>query len=290
MKLAEGLEHRGHHLYCDNFYSSPDLFVDLRRLGFGACGTVRLNRQGIPKRIKCPSPMSKGEVRSVTKKGLLSLKWMDKRAVTMISTIHDNSMVPIQRRSRFAEGGHEVISKPQCIVEYNRHMGGVDLSDQMISYYSFSHRTVKWWKRVFFHLIDTTIVNAYILYSQSTQSSRKLTHVNFRIELAKGLLQQAGEEIEALSTDPRLQSGTRSDAIPPPLRMVGRHFPEKAPPTPSGRPAQLECALCSRKKGRCRVTTTYRCKTCVKALCIVPCFELYHTFIEPTRHLQPITN
>ena len=170
----EGLEHKGHHLYCDNFYSSPDLFVDLRRLGFGACGTARINRQGLPKRIKSPSPISKGEVRSVTKKGLLCLKWMDKRAVTMISTIHDNTMVPIQRRSRFA-GGREVISKPQCIVEYNRHMGGVDLSNQMISYYSFSHRSVKWWKRVFFHLIDTTIVNAYILYSQSTQSSRKLT-------------------------------------------------------------------------------------------------------------------
>ena len=170
----------------------------------------------------------------MTKKGLLCLKWMDKRAVTMISTIHDNTMVPIQRRSRFAEGGREVISKPQCIVEYNRHMGGVDLSDQMISYYSFSHRSVKWWKRVFFHLIDTTIVNAYILYSQSTQSSRKLTHVNFRIELAKGLFQQAGEEIEALSIDPSLQSVSRSEAVPPPLRMTGRHFPEKVPPTPSG--------------------------------------------------------
>ena len=226
----------------------------------------------------------------MTKKGLLCLKWMDKRAVTMISTIHDNTMVPIQRRSRFAEGGREVISKPQCIVEYNRHMGGVDLSDQMISYYSFSHRSVKWWKRVFFHLIDTTIVNAYILYSQSTQSSRKLTHVNFRIELAKSLFQQAGEEIEALSIDPSLQSGSRSEAVLPPLRMTGRHFPEKVPPTPSGRPPQLECALCSRKKGRSRVTTTYRCKTCVKALCIVPCFELYHTCVEPTRHLQPIAN
>ena len=29
----------------------------------------------------------------MTKKGLLSLKWMDKRAVTMISTIHDNILI-----------------------------------------------------------------------------------------------------------------------------------------------------------------------------------------------------
>ena len=63
------------------------------------------------------------------------------------------------------------------------------------------------------------------------------SHMNFQIELAKGLLQQAGKEIEAFSIDPSMQSGTWSEAIPPPLRMVGRHFPEKAPPTPSGRPA-----------------------------------------------------
>ena len=29
MKWVEGLKHKGHHLYCDNFYSSPDLFVDI---------------------------------------------------------------------------------------------------------------------------------------------------------------------------------------------------------------------------------------------------------------------
>jgi len=37
----------------------------------------------------------------------------------------------------------------------------------------------------FFFLIDTAIVNAYILYSQSRQSSRKLTHVNFGLSWQK---------------------------------------------------------------------------------------------------------
>ena len=146
MKLVEGLENNGHHLYCDSFYSSPALFIDLRELGFGACGTVRLNRKGLPKRIKSECKMSKGEVKSVKRNGLLFLKWMDKRAATMITTIHDESVVPVQRRSRFGAGGLEDIQKPKCIVEHNQHMGGVDLSDQQISYYySFGHRTVKWW-------------------------------------------------------------------------------------------------------------------------------------------------
>ena len=70
----------------------------------------------------------------------------------MISTIHDSSMVSSQRRSRFADGGHEAVQKAQCVVEYNSHMGGVDLSDQLVTYYNFVHRTVKWWRRVSFIL------------------------------------------------------------------------------------------------------------------------------------------
>ena len=52
MKLVEKLEGRGHHVYTDNFYSSPALFVELRERGFGACGTVRTNRRGLPPEMK----------------------------------------------------------------------------------------------------------------------------------------------------------------------------------------------------------------------------------------------
>ena len=62
-------------------------------------------------------------------------------------------------------------------------------------------------------------MNAYILYSQSRQSSPKLTHVNFRIELAKVYLDKAGEEIEALSADPATQSAVRGEAASLPLHL-----------------------------------------------------------------------
>ena len=221
----------------------------------------------------------------VIKNGTLYLKWMDKRVVSMISTIHNqHRMVPVQRRSRHSRSGHEDIEKPECICDYNKLMGGVDLYDQLCSYYSFDHRTVKWWRRAFFHLLNTAIVNAYLLYMESTQSTRKLTHVDFRIDLAKSLLQEAGEPIADTPPDP----SSRTEAAPDPLRLLGRHFPEKVPPTASGRPGQLECAVCSKKKGRRKVSTTYRCKSCKKALCVVPCFELYHSHINPTRHIEQV--
>ena len=41
-----------HILYCDNYYFSPELFMDLWCLGVGATGTVRPNRRGIPQKVK----------------------------------------------------------------------------------------------------------------------------------------------------------------------------------------------------------------------------------------------
>ena len=138
----EGLEGRGHHVYMVNFYTSPALFSDLHHLGFGACRTVRTNRRGLPPEIK--GKMKKGEMESfILDDSVRALRWMDKRQVTMLSTIHDDSMVTKMRQSRHAPGGREEIRKPAAIDEYNKYMGGVDKGDQLLSYYGFTHRTVK---------------------------------------------------------------------------------------------------------------------------------------------------
>ena len=101
---------------------------------------------------------------------VLCLKWKDKRDVLLLSTIHDDvAMVDILRRSRTVAGGIERIKKPKIIDDYNQHMGGVDQSDQLVMYYGYAHRQTKWWKRVLFHLVDLSLVNASILYNSVRQ-------------------------------------------------------------------------------------------------------------------------
>ena len=65
---------------------------------------------------------------------MIALQWQDKRLITMLTTIHDNKMVS-KKRSRFGNDHAEDIEKPLCIEEHNKHMGGVDRSDQLLSYY-----------------------------------------------------------------------------------------------------------------------------------------------------------
>ena len=111
LKLLEGLEDRGLRVYLDNWYSSPVLFDDLHSKGFGACGTLRLNRKGLPQVIKGngKGKMKNHTMVSATAGKSLAMVWMDKRAVAMLSTIHDSSMVPIKRRSGEATGGWKLL-------------------------------------------------------------------------------------------------------------------------------------------------------------------------------------
>lgn len=49
-----------HHIYMDNYFSSPQLFSLLSEEQTGACGTLHTNRRGVPPRIRNAS-MAKGD-------------------------------------------------------------------------------------------------------------------------------------------------------------------------------------------------------------------------------------
>ena len=165
------------------------------------------------------------------------------------------------------------------VEQYNEFMGGVDTGDQLLSYYGFSHHTLKWWRRAFFHLIEVVIVNAYIVYLTTPCEGQRLTH-KFRIQLAKELL------MDTVTVDVELHScGPHLKPNPPSFRLTGQHFPAKVGLTPSGWQSQPDCIVCSRKKGNGRKSTMYKCKQCDLPMCVVPCFELYHTKSNPERYL-----
>jgi len=98
------------------------------------------------------------------------------------------------------------------VMDYNKYKTGVDRSDQMLSYYSFERKTIKWWKKLFFHLFDLGVVNAHILHNKT--SKKKMSLEIFYEKVVKVLLASAGTEIQ-------VQGQTSSPAG----RLVGRdHF------------------------------------------------------------------
>ena len=79
---------------------------------------VVLSECGLPPEMK--ATLAKGDTTSVqVDESIMELKWMDKRPVCMLSTIHDDSMTTKVRRTRQVEGGQEEIRKPVVVEEYN---------------------------------------------------------------------------------------------------------------------------------------------------------------------------
>ena len=64
-------------------------------------------------------------------------------------------------------------------------MNGVDIADQYTVYYSFICKTVKWWRKRFFWMLETVVVNSYILYRDSTSSPK--SHIQYRCALVDSL-------------------------------------------------------------------------------------------------------
>ncbi|KAJ8316059.1 hypothetical protein KUTeg_006073 [Tegillarca granosa] len=65
-------------------------------------------------------------------------------------------------------------------------------------------------------------------------------------------------------------------------RLIGRHFPTQILQIEGAKkPKQTKaCVACNKRKGggdRKRKETRFMCKTCEKSLCLVRCFEIYHT-------------
>lgn len=87
MKLMRPYLQNGHILYVDNWYTSPKLFMELYNQGTGAVGTVKKNRSGMP----ClKEKLKRGEQEYRSCESMIAIKWMDKREVYMLSTIHDS--------------------------------------------------------------------------------------------------------------------------------------------------------------------------------------------------------
>ena len=53
------------------------------------------------------------------------------------------------------------------------YMGCVDCNDQLLKYSAFNHRTLKWWKKVFFRLLNVAMVNAYVLHCEWSKKREK---------------------------------------------------------------------------------------------------------------------
>ncbi|XP_066270739.1 LOW QUALITY PROTEIN: piggyBac transposable element-derived protein 4-like [Branchiostoma lanceolatum] len=280
-QLVEPYLQKGHTLYCDNYYTSPQLFLDLSDGGMNACGTMR-DRKEIPREFKDAKLKTPGEKLCMANDPLLGMKYRDRRDVKMLSTAHSAKMASTNGNNHRGE----LIMKPECIHEYNQYMGAVDSSDQMVAYLCFRRRTVKWWKKAFFHMMSLAIVNAHLLQKEymTARNKKPLEHKEFRKEVVKEIIKTSGYNKPGNGRSGRV-SANASNLLR--LSGGGQHYLEKNPTTEAGKTKARTCQVCfpaERKylEGRGKSVpkrpgreTCYQCEKV--SWCVTPCMKLYHT-------------
>ncbi|XP_039503935.1 piggyBac transposable element-derived protein 4-like [Pimephales promelas] len=261
----------GYNLFVDNFYSSPALFLDLHTKHIGCCGTIRRNLTGFPHTTQndLHKKAARGDMRWIREGKLLFVKWMDTRGVSMCSTIHEAFSGHTVKRKVKEAGVWQTkdIPIPDAVVDYNKNMGGVDVSDALIGYYTVHHKTMKWYKTFFYHFIDIAVVNSFLLHKELFKMRKEPT-------LTKPLTQKIFRERLAAE----MLSFAEASAPPP---------PPPPPPQPTCMPmyyggdatqARRYCRRCQ-EAGWQRVKTPIHCRKCQVPLCLTSrknCFQEWH--------------
>lgn len=197
LHLSNRINRPGHKLFFDNYFSTFPVFEVLAQKKIYATGTVRLDRFSKPPFSSDSEMKKKGRGCSeelVSSNGsVVCVKWYDNKCVALASNYVGVGKPDTALRYDKASKQKIAINRPQIVRDYNLNMGGVDLMNQMISYYRISIRSKKWTLRFITHFIDFAIVQSWIEYKKDCEKSkipkRKVMDLlEFRMNLADQLV------------------------------------------------------------------------------------------------------
>ena len=107
-------------------------------------------------------------------------------------------------------------------------MGGVDLTDQMVSYYSLSQRkAMKWWKKVFWRMFHLAILNLSVVFRHNFPASSIKSNRQFRLCLFEEMVKPLFDARVNPTSPIILQSAPGRKPSASPKRLIGKHFPFK---------------------------------------------------------------
>ena len=244
----------------DRYYTSVRLALALWDMRFYIVGTCQTNRLGfckavIDNRKTRPKDVPRGGYKMafcIEKPEMVALSWMDSKPVHMLATGCGIGEGTVGRRNK--RGISRQVTCPQPLLDYHKWMGGVDIHDQLrLQRYSLqlALRFKKYYKSLFLGLVDTALVNAFIVYRiKKTQNEEKCTRDKFLSVLQNQLLSITDEEFE-MGTYSQFQE---DDSVEQSPEQSSEHVLQESPEfqevklrdgTTSKKRRQRACKVCS---------------------------------------------
>ncbi|KAL3198345.1 hypothetical protein MRX96_044384 [Rhipicephalus microplus] len=174
------------------------------------------------------------------------------------------------------------VQSPAVVRRYNAFMEGVDVCDQLLEYYRISIKTKKWTLKVSLHVVDLSIVNAWMQYREDcrrngAQRRDTMDLLQFRLAIGEALCasltRSRSDNSESLCLPHvHVDKAIRVGKIPGvDIRIDGfDHFPTVD---------AIKNARCCRLPG-CPSRSRTRCIKCDVYLCLTSdrnCFKMFHT-------------
>lgn len=272
MSLSQDIWNTNRIVVFDNYFTSLPLLEKLHVEGTLACGTVRVQRKGIPQ-LQDEKKMERDDCDyRFPQSGIGVFKWKDTKAVHLASNYHGSEMTVVGRRGK--DGRKSNVTCPQIVKDCNEFMGGVDHADRLRVTYGVNRRSKKWWHRLFWGLMDIAFVNSYVIYASVMEE--KLTLLDFRESVAQGLMSSkvlpAGKRYsDSSSAGQAHKRRGRVESVCPDVRLGNRgvHWPKFV--KQRGR-----CEMCSIKgiQSRPHSLCSHYCK------CFLCCNENKNCFLE----------
>ena len=233
MDLSSAYFGQGHHVYCDNFFTSVVLLRHLLNHQIYACGTIRSNRKFFP--IDGAQALQHGgfvSQQDAKNPNIVATSWKDNKVVTAVSSMCSPEETATVMR-RLKNGSRIELPCPLSIYLYNKYLGGVDKGDQLRKYYQVRMKSTKYYKYIFWFMVDVCVTNSFILSHLNPRSNLTVTESQlkaFRLQLADDL-------IETYMS--RRRAG-RSRSTPLPVVQVSRsHMPVRG--------QKRRCCHCKKK-------------------------------------------
>lgn len=208
----------------------------------------------------------------------LALQWIDNKVVSLLTTIDNaNDRVQVDRKSKTAGvWGTKVVYQPRTVSNYNKYINAVDRSDQILATNNVLRKCVRWWKTLFFHLIDIAVVNSFILFKehqaknpddQALHRPKDYSLGSFREEIVRQLCDFPEYEVAPLSS--------KLKPTPPPEDFDTVHIPEYCD-------VRRCCVVCyNQGRGELKVISYCSAPQCKgKAMHVTKdknCFRVFHS-------------
>ena len=183
-------------MYTDRFCTSFTLAGQLLQSGVHLTGTVQKNR------VRLPPEINRLRLGNLYMKmyqhpeNVMALGWQDRRWNLMLSTWHKGDIV---LHHCWRNKSQEDVNQRVVSSDYTAHLGAIDhsdhycssiiidCSDHYCSSYTFTKKTLRSWRKLFFRLIEMSLVNSFLIYKKVHHLSEE-THLRYRNELIAQLV------------------------------------------------------------------------------------------------------